>query len=141
MKSILKTFILGSIVLTFVGCNQQQNITEKVDNAETNLIGKKITADYPEMIAEFEYLSENKLHWKTIDHTNQIAEDSETISYKKVGENIYFVNWIKKTGETVSQVIDLTNNKVTVFISYQNDDSKQGKRRSIFFEGALTVNN
>lgn len=143
MKSIFKVLILVSITLLAVSCNrnEQQDIPQKVDEPELSLIGKKITASYPEMIAEIHYISETELHWKTLDHNNQTGEGNETISYQKVGKNLYFVNWIEKTGETVSQVIDLTNNTVSVFLSYQDDDSTQGKRGSIFFEGSLTVNN
>lgn len=71
----------------------------------------------------------------------ETAEDNETISYKKVGENLFFVSWIEKTGETVSQIVDLSNNKVTVFLSCQDDKSARGKRSSAFFDGTLIVNN
>lgn len=141
MKSIFKTLIISSIALLSVACSDNRQNVAKEETPELSLLGKSITAVYPAMTAEITYISETELHWKTITKENEVAEDSETISYKKVGDNLFFISWIEKTGETVSQVVDLANNKVTVFLSYQDDDSTQGKRGSTFFEGTLTLNN
>ncbi|GAE85333.1 hypothetical protein JCM10512_3756 [Bacteroides reticulotermitis JCM 10512] len=90
------------------------------------------------MKAEITYSSDSTLHWKTIDQQNVTAEGDEKMSVKQVGDSLFFINWIEQDGETVSQVVDLKKQIVTVFLSYHDPNSDSGQRAGIPFEGKLT---
>jgi hypothetical protein len=105
------------------------------------LIGKKGIITFPEMKARVNYLSENKLHWKTTDSEGTIVEGDEEISYKTLTENLHFLNWIEKDGFTVSQIIDTKNKTVTAFWSFSDDESERGKRASDFVTGIFEFDN
>ena len=83
------------------------------------------------------YISDSLLHWKTIDTTGRVTEGDEKVSYKKVTENLYFVNWIEKDGFTVSQVIDTESGTASAFWSFAKKTSKQGGRDYQFSEGTF----
>ncbi|MCI9844716.1 MoaF-related domain-containing protein [Flavobacterium pectinovorum] len=133
--------LLAFITISTVSCNQKSDkaeVTESVKdiNIETaSLTGKKAKLIYPEFEAEVYYTSEKSLHWKTRDESGKTAEGDENVSYKKIGESQFFLNWIEKDGVTVSQVIDTKKGTVSVFLSYNDDKSSRGKRSADFIEG------
>nr|WP_315238310.1 hypothetical protein [uncultured Flavobacterium sp.] len=133
--------LLAFITIGIISCNQKSDkaeVTESVKdiNIETvSLTGKKAKLIYPKFEAEVYYTSEKSLHWKTTDESGKTAEGDENVSYKKIGESQFFLNWIEKDGVTVSQVIDTKKGTVSVFLSYNDDKSSRGKRSADFIEG------
>ena len=99
-----------------------------------SLIGKKGIITFPEMKANVTYTSDSTLHWKTTDNKGVIAEGDEKISYKRLSDNLHFLNWIEKDGWTVSQIIDTKNETVKAFWSFEDDKSTRGKRSSMFVD-------
>lgn len=133
--------LLAFVAIGTFSCNPKSEKAEvsgsvKDINVETvSLTGKKAKLIYPEFEAEVYYTSEKILHWKTTDESGKTAEGDENISYKKIGESQFFLNWIEKDGITVSQIIDTKKGTVTAFLSYNDDKSKRGKRSADFIEG------
>ncbi|WP_010252224.1 MoaF-related domain-containing protein [Myroides injenensis] len=140
---LLLTLMLG---ITLVSCQTKQtkeetSLTEvKSDSvakeAETKylLIGRKGEIQFPEMKATIEYTSETSLHWSTVGKDGKINEGDEKLSYKRLSDELYFLNWIEQDGFTVNQVINTKTGEVTAFWSY-NDEN--GQRASSFVTGTF----
>lgn len=140
MMKIKATILAALLVTIFISCNQQkkeQNTADKTEEIipDYSLIGKKGIITFPEMKAEVNYTSDTTLHWKTINNKGVVAEGDEKISYKKLTDNLHFLNWIEKDGFTVSQIIDTKNGTVKAFWSFADDKSTRGKRGSTFVDG------
>ncbi|MEL1254131.1 MoaF N-terminal domain-containing protein [Flavobacterium sp. DGU38] len=138
------TLILLSLII-FSSCSnkekQDQNKTEKYSKKTeiSSLIGKKAILTYTEFKAEVNYISDTEIHWKTTDSKGVLTDGYEKISYKRLNENLYFLNWIEKDGYTVSQIIDTKNKTVNTFASFNDDKSLRGKRNSAFLLGKFEI--
>jgi hypothetical protein len=136
------TFITAAmaIVLT-IGSSVafSQNKTKKEAKAGVekaySLLGKKGRITFPEMVATVEYRSETELHWEVLTNKGEKGAGDETISYQELNDHLHFLNWIEKSGFTVSQVIDTKKGTVRAFWSFGNEKSVQGKRSSMWVEG------
>jgi len=84
-------------------------------------------------------VSENQLHWKTTIAEGVVSEGTETMHYKKIGDHLFFINWIERDGLTVSQVIDTQKESVDAFLSYADETSSQGKRSASFIQGTFQL--
>lgn len=153
MKKISLLLLLTSIGLS--SCTQTKKQMNEQINSEINekdnsaigrsnfkeenleLIEKKAVLTYPDFTAYMTYTSATSLHWKTVQKNGQIAEGDEVISYKKISNGIFFLNWIEKDGFTVSQIVDVQKGKVSAFLSFEDDKSEQGKRSSVFTEATF----
>lgn len=146
-NKVINRFSFLSVALLVLASCTNKTETEKVESIdcpaskEYSLAGTNITVTYPEMLAEIAYTSDSTLHWKTTLENNNVAEGDESISYKQVGDSLFFVNWIEKDGVTVSQVVDFKKKIVTVFLSTHDENSNRGQRASAFFDGKLKLNN
>ena len=102
-----------------------------------NLIGKNGKIVYPEFKAEVSYLTDSTLQWKTTDNNGVIHEGNETIVYKKLSDNLHFLNWIEQDGLTISQVIDTKNGTVHAFASFKDEKSTRGNRSAMALDGTF----
>jgi hypothetical protein len=137
--------MVALLAVVFTACINQQNKDQSVKEAsieataDYTLIGKKGVLTFPEMKAEVNYISDSALHWKTTDSKGVVAEGDEKINYKKLTDNLYFLNWIEQDGWTVSQIIDTKNGTVKAFWSFNDDKSKRGKRASTFVDAKFEI--
>ena len=138
MKKVLLIFC---IAVAFASCKDEpakKSITKDTsDKTAVEIIGKQAVLTYPDFTAEVSYLSDTTLHWKSVNSQGKAAEGDEKISYKKLNESLFFLNWIEEDGLTVSQVIDLKQKKVTSYVSFAEENSNRGKRAAIFLEGTF----
>ena len=146
-NKVINRFSFLSVALLILASCTNNTETEKAEQVNSpasknySLEGTSISVTYPEMQAEIVYTSDSTLHWKTTLENNNVAEGDESISYKQVGDSLFFVNWIEKDGVTVSQAVDFKKKTVTVFLSTHDENSNRGQRASAFFEGKLKLNN
>lgn len=152
MKNIFYTLCILGLIALGACTNKQQDATESVEGqnsqvektdiagSTSNIVGRKIKIEYPTMIAEITYTSDSTLHWKT-EEGGIVAEGNENVTYKPIGKDLYFINWIESDGITVSQVVDFSQNIVSVFMSYSDPNSNRGQRSGDLFEGKITVLN
>ena len=140
MRKLLTFSILLTLFLS--SCTRNESVQNQVNDSTVenfSLVGHTIMATYPEMKAEITYLSDSVLHWKTITD-DQVAEADEKMYTKQVDNNLFFINWVEADGTRVSQVVDFTNHKISVFMTLLND-SKIGRdfQTSMLFEGTFEV--
>jgi hypothetical protein len=154
MKKIKKTtsailLILASGFL-IAACNGGHNAektaaaapaSEAAADSEKQLeiIGKTGTIAFPEFKVDETFVSDSILHWKIIDEKGQVIEGDEKVSFKRLNDHQFFVNWIEKTGLTVSQVLDIKNKTATAFVSREDKKSDRGQRSANFFEGSFEI--
>jgi hypothetical protein len=62
------------------------------------------------------------------DKNGNITQGHERLSYLQLSDTLHFLNWIEKTGFTVSQLIDTENGTVKAFWSYADDQSERPPR-------------
>ncbi|AJA67593.1 MULTISPECIES: MoaF-related domain-containing protein [Myroides] len=112
-------------------------IAESTSASHTStLIGHKAEIQFPEMKATIEYTSTDTLHWSTVGENGAVNEGDEKMSYKALGEDLHFLNWIEQDGFTVSQIINTKTGEVTAFWSYDGADHK---RESQFVTGTFRL--
>jgi hypothetical protein len=137
-KKFVIIVILSGLFFTSCNNNQQTETNSKKEIMDTTLdfalIGKKGLITFPEMKAEVNYTSDSTLHWKTTDTKGEVLEGDENISYKKLTDNIHFLNWIEKDGWTVSQIINTKEGTVKAYWSFNDEKSLRGKRSSMFVD-------
>ncbi len=117
----------------------KQNCKLKQNENQEDLIGKNVIITYPDFTAEIAYLSDSTLHWKTTTKNGEVKEGNEKVYFKKISNQQYFINWIENDGLTISQVVNLENNKVIVFGTFADEASNRGKRASFNLEGTLKI--
>jgi phenolic acid decarboxylase len=79
------------------------------------LIGKTFQYDYGKGGAyEVHFASSTAMTWRRVKGQGVGEGAIETYQIQRVGQNIYFINWIERDGLCVSQVLDLNANKITV---------------------------
>ena len=103
------------------------------------IIGKKAKINFPEMEAEVSYLSETELRWETQDKDGDKSSGVESVSYKRLTDNLHFINWIEKDGFTVSQVIDSEGGSVKAYWSYADAESSKGQRGAQFVDAKFQL--
>ena len=140
----MKKIIFGIIAtVVLISCNKENKTPEqKASEAPTTdyaIIGRKALIHFPEMSAEVEYTSDSTLHWKTTDKKGVVNQGDEKMNYKRLNDNLHFLNWIEKDGFTVSQIIDSKDGTVKAFWSFADEKSPRGKRSSIFVDGKFEL--
>jgi hypothetical protein len=133
--SALSKFVGFLTVATVSACSPSGNSTDpSVRNGEQDLIGKTGKITYDKFTAEVNYLDDSTIHWKTVDAKGVIAQESEHVSYQKLNDHLYFLNWMEESGLTVSQVIDTQDMKVTAYLTYKDAAVPSG-RKTEFLHG------
>ena len=103
------------------------------------LLGREAVIDFPDSRAEVRYTSKGKMHWRVTDSQGHVSEGCETLGYLQLSDHLHFLNWIEKTGFTVSQIIDSTQGTVQAFWSYADEQCDSGHRSSMFVEGRFRL--
>ncbi|WP_230470589.1 MoaF-related domain-containing protein [Flavobacterium cheongpyeongense] len=139
MKTLFYFIAISLIITSCNNSKQETNLqtqnTERLTELQQLLVGKKGKITFPEMIAEVNYLNDSTLHWKTTSKEGIVVEGYEKMYYKKLTDNLHFLNWIEKDGWTVSQIIDTKAGTVKAFWSFADEKSQRGKRTSMFVDG------
>lgn len=128
---------LFACFLMMVSCKDNQTTTanEEQDLSKNyELIGKKGEISFPEMKATIDYKSETELHWSAEAADGTISHGDEKLSYKRLSDELHFLNWIEESGFTVSQIINTKTGEVKAFWSFTNE---AGKRESTFVDGTF----
>ncbi len=128
---------LFACFLMMVSCKDTQTTpVDKEQNLSNDyeLIGKKGEITYPDMKASLDFKSETELHWTSEAKDGTISHGDEKLSYKRLSDELHFLNWIEEGGFTVSQVINTKQGTVKAFWSFTND---AGKRESTFVDGTF----
>lgn len=138
MKRILTLAVFSALLIS---CNspkneKEMNKTETTTVSEFSLIGKKAKLTYPELTAEVQYISETQIHWKTTDKSGNVAEETDALTLKPLGNGQFFLNWVENDGTTVSQVIDTQKKTVSAYLTFSDET---GKRVSQFLEGSFEL--
>ncbi|MBF6631410.1 MAG: MoaF N-terminal domain-containing protein [Comamonas sp.] len=102
------------------------------------LLGREAIIQFPESTAQVRYSVRGELHWRVTDKNGNVTHGNERLSYLQLSDSLHFLNWIEKTGFTVSQVIDTENGTVKAFWSYADDLSEKGHRASMFVDGSFS---
>ena len=137
-----KTLTLAVLSALLFSCNcpkndKEMNTTENTQSiSDFTLIGKKAKLTYPELTAEVQYISETQIHWKTTDKSGNVAEETDALTLKPLGNGQFFLNWIENDGTTVSQVIDTQKKTVSAYLTFSDET---GKRVSQFLEGTFEI--
>jgi len=131
----LSKFIGLLAVAAVSACSRSGNSTDpSVRNAEHDLIGMTGKITYTNFQAKVNYLNDSTIHWKTVDAKGVVAQETEHVSYQKLNDHLYFLNWMEKSGLTVSQVIDIQNMEVTAYLTYKDTTVPSG-RKTEFLHG------
>ena len=100
-----------------------------------NLIDKKLLLDYESGLQVIgHYSNSNEVSWEALSGPAKGSKGTESVVMAEIAPNIFFVNWVEKSGTTVSQTLDLDKLVVTAFVTF---DTPQG-RQSMFDKGTLT---
>ena len=101
------------------------------------LLGRKAIIHFPESTAEVRYSVRGDLQWHVTDKNGNVTEGTERLSYLQLSDTLHFLNWIEKSGFTVSQIIDTENGTVKAFWSYADALCERGHRASMFVDGTF----
>ena len=82
------------------------------------LLGREAVIQFPESTAQVSYSVRGELQWHVTDKNGNVTQGNERLSYLQLSDTLHFLNWIEKTGFTVSQIIDTDNGTVKAFWSY-----------------------
>lgn len=138
---VLMTVVLGFVYSpTFAQTKATSKTVAKEVKASKGLIGRKAVLTYPQYTIEVDYLSETALHWKITNLPDQ-PEDTEKVFFNKLSENQYFLSWIEKNGNVVSQIVDTKTNTIKTFLSYVDDKSDRANRSGAFLNGTINFKN
>jgi len=100
-----------------------------------NLIGRRLRFHYDSGLEVVGYYSTpTEVFWEALTGPAKGSKGTESVNMAEVAPNVFFVNWVEKSGTTVSQVLDLDKLVVTAFVTF---DTPQG-RQSMFDKGTLT---
>ena len=99
------------------------------------LLGREAVIEFPDSQAQVRYTASGQMRWRVVDSQGHISEGCENLSYLQLSDHLHFLNWIEKTGFTVSQVIDSAKGTVQAFWSFADPASEGGHRSSMFVEG------
>ena len=145
MKQITFLSLNLLLLLALQACNSintrdNSKTTQKPINESIEIVGKSVTLTFPNFTVIDSIISDTTLHWKHISKNGIVNEGDELINYKEINDNCFFINWIEKTGLTVSMILDSKNGTATSFVSYADEKSQRGKRSASFNEGFLKIN-
>jgi phenolic acid decarboxylase len=99
------------------------------------LLGKKLQFDYESGLQVLGYYSGlTEVTWEALTGPAKGSTGTESVNLAEIAPDIFFVNWVEKSGTTVSQVLDLERSIATVFVTF---DTPTG-RQSMFDKGTLT---
>jgi hypothetical protein len=101
------------------------------------LLGREAVIQFPESTAQVSYSVRGELQWRVTDKNGNVTQGNERLSYLQLSDTLHFLNWIEKTGFTVSQIIDTDNGTVKAFWSYADQMSDRGHRASMFVDGSF----
>lgn len=139
--SKITAVISGILLLGYGEYNSKmiENTRTKTAAAPIEIIGKTGVFTFQQFQVEETFVSETKLHWKIKNTDGTFTQEDEDISFKRLNDNQFFINWIEKTGLTVSQVIDAKKGTVTSFVSRNDTTSDRGQRAANFLEGKFEI--
>ncbi|MEF9948839.1 MAG: hypothetical protein RR800_10920 [Comamonas sp.] len=103
------------------------------------LLGREAVIEFPDSQAEVRYTAKGQMRWRVVDSQGHVSEGCEKLSYLQLSDHLHFLNWIEKTGFTVSQVIDSAKGTVQAFWSYADEQCETGHRSSMFVEGSFRL--
>jgi len=135
----MKSTLVAAALLATIAMSCHNRLSAKASAQEANIIGKEVLLTYPTMTAKVTYLSETQLHWQTTDGDGKVEEGTESLSYKRIGANKFFLNWIEQDGTTVSQVLYMDSKTIHVYMSYGDEATGRGGRSANFFEGKVQL--
>lgn len=98
------------------------------------LIGKKLFSYESGLEVIGQYSSPIEVSWEAFTGPAKGSTGTESVQMAEVAPSLFSVNWIEKSGTTVSQVLDLNEMVVTGFVTF---DTPQGRQR-ISDKGTLT---
>lgn len=101
------------------------------------LLGRNAVIELPESTAYVSYSVRGELKWKVTDKHGNVTQGQERLSYLQLSDKLHFLNWVEKTGFTVSQVIDTETCTVKAFWSHADEMSDSGHRASMFVNGTF----
>ena len=97
-------------------------------------VGKTIRIKYGSGLeVEAHYETTAQLHWKCLAGPAIGQSGTETIQCRTIREGLYFVNWVEKSGTTVSNLLDFFENRVAAFVTYDAGSGRQGMLDSGLF--------
>ena len=108
-----------------------------MNKEQRSLLGRSGVIKFPDATAEVSYGEDASLHWKVTTSEGEVSEGDEAMDYKRLSDELHFLNWIEADGFTVSQVINTQTGMVQAFWSYADAGSSRGKRNSSFLEGVF----
>lgn len=101
------------------------------------LLGREAVIEFPESTAQVSYSVRGDLIWRVTDKNGNVTQGNERLSYLQLSDSLHFLNWVEKTGFTVSQVIDTENQTVKAFWSYADGLGERSQRASMFVDGTF----
>lgn len=101
------------------------------------LLERNAVIEFPESTAYVSYSVRGELKWKVTDKHGNVTQGQERLSYLQLSDKLHFLNWVEKTGFTVSQVIDTETCTVKAFWSSADEMSDSGHRASMFVNGTF----
>ena len=88
--------------------------------------GKKILLHYENGLEiKGNYKSSTELHWEALSGPAKGEHGTEKIQTIEIAPDIFFINWLEKSGITVSQVLDFSKSTVSAFITYNSGAGRQ----------------
>jgi hypothetical protein len=108
----------------------------KVDRDKPmKLVGKTLLLRYQSGLQVIgHYRKSTEVTWEALTGPMKGSKGTEVVNMTEVAPNIFFVNWLEKSGTTVSQVLDLDKSIVTAFVTFDTPNGRQ----SLFDIGTLT---
>lgn len=80
------------------------------------LIGKRCIITFPASTTAVEFCPNGEMKWVSTDaRTNAVTAGAENFSYLQLDQDLLMVNWVEKTGNMISQIINITTKEVHAF--------------------------
>lgn len=104
-----------------------------------DLIGQKAEVAF-EMGYRFRlhYIDAKTMEWTSLNKDTYGEVETETIYTHDIGDGLINVNWIEKTGVSVTHIIDLNKNTVFGYMSW-DEDTAYGHRAVLTHSGTYTI--
>lgn len=103
------------------------------------LMGREAVIDFPDSQADVRYGPRGEMVWRVVDSLGHVSEGCEHLSYLQLSDSLHYLNWMEKTGFTVSQIVDTARGTVQAFWSYADARCEGGHRSSMFVEGRFRL--
>lgn len=82
-----------------------------------------------------DFLPENKLRWTSIRQSDYGATDVESTHVEILGDGLYAIDWIEKSGLCVSYSVDVNAQFVRSYMSWADSNGPYGGRDFLTHEG------